>query len=104
MLKILLSGISLKFLIFSNGIQLIPINTIKEKYIKPNYTILLKLKIIVIFLMNEDEFEDENEDDISLEEERKKLKEMGVNSTWDILTTGEKKRKEPEKKEFRGFN
>lgn len=55
--------------------------------------------------MSKDEIEDENEDDLSLEEERKKLKEMGVSSTWDILTTGEKKKKEPEeKKAFRGFN
>ena len=47
---------------------------------------------------------DENNDEKSLDEERKKLKEMGVNSTWDILTTGEKKKKEPEdKKAFRGF-
>lgn len=58
-----------------------------------------------MYFMSEDEIEDENEDDISLDEERKKLKEMGVNSTWDILTTGEKKKKEPEeKKEFIGFN
>ncbi len=55
--------------------------------------------------MSEEEFDDKNEDDISMDEERKKLKEMGVDSTWDILTTGEKKKKEPEKKkEFRGFN
>lgn len=55
--------------------------------------------------MSEDDIEDENEDDISLDEERKKLKEMGVKGTWDILTTGEKKKKEPEeKKEFIGFN
>jgi hypothetical protein len=55
--------------------------------------------------MSEEEFNDENEEDISLEEERKKLKDMGVESTWDILTTGEKKKKEQEKKkEFRGFN
>lgn len=48
--------------------------------------------------------DNENEDDESLDEERKKLEEMGVNSTWGILTTGEKKKKEPEeKKEFRGF-
>jgi len=58
-----------------------------------------------VYFMSEDEIEDENEDDISLDEERKKLKEMGVDSTWDILTTGEKKKKEPEeKKEFIGFN
>ncbi|UCC20547.1 MAG: hypothetical protein JSV62_04470 [Promethearchaeota archaeon] len=49
--------------------------------------------------------EDENEDEMSMDEERKKLKEMGVNSTWNILTSGEKKKKEPEeKKPFRGFN
>jgi hypothetical protein len=55
--------------------------------------------------MNEEENDDEKEDGLSLDEERKKLKEMGVDSTWDILTTGEKKKKEPEKKkEFRGFN
>jgi len=48
--------------------------------------------------------EDENDEEISMEEERQKLKEMGVASTWDILTTGEKKKKEPEdKKKFIGF-
>ncbi len=55
--------------------------------------------------MSKDEIEDENEDEVSLDEERKKLKEMGVSSTWDILTSGEKKKKElEEKKKFRGFN
>ncbi|MFX1378462.1 MAG: hypothetical protein ACFFA4_05160 [Promethearchaeota archaeon] len=54
--------------------------------------------------MSEDEFEDENKNDMSLDEERKKLKDMGVSSTWDILTTGEKKKKQEEKKVFRGFN
>ncbi len=49
--------------------------------------------------------QDENEDENVTEEERKKLKELGVDSTWDILTSGEKKKKEPEaKKSFRGFN
>lgn len=48
--------------------------------------------------------EDENENEMSLDEERKKLKEMGINSTWDILTTGEKKKKKPENKPaYRGF-
>lgn len=48
--------------------------------------------------------EDENENEMSLDEERKKLKEMGINSTWDILTTGEKKKKKPEDKPaYRGF-
>ena len=51
--------------------------------------------------------EDENENDMSLDEERKKLKDLGVDSTWDILSTGEKKHKKPEdedKPAFRGFN
>ncbi len=50
--------------------------------------------------------EEENENRMSLDEERKKLKDLGVNSTWDILSTGEKKKKKPEEKdkpEFRGF-
>jgi len=48
--------------------------------------------------------EEEIEQDEDLEEERKKLKELGVNSTWNILTSGEKKKKEPkEKPYFRGF-
>jgi len=55
--------------------------------------------------MNEDTNEDKDENGESLEEERKKLKEMGVNSTWNILTTGAKKNKDSEeKKTFRGFN
>lgn len=50
--------------------------------------------------------EDENNDEMSLDEERKKLKDMGVNSTWGILTSGEKKKKKPEDEEkpaYRGF-
>ncbi|MFX1501093.1 MAG: hypothetical protein ACFFDH_09040 [Promethearchaeota archaeon] len=50
--------------------------------------------------------DNENNDDISLDEERKKLKEMGVGSTWGILTSGEKKKKKSEDEEkpaFRGF-
>jgi len=48
--------------------------------------------------------EEEIEQDEDLEEERKKLKELGVNSTWNILTSGKKKKKEPEEKpEFREF-
>ncbi len=48
--------------------------------------------------------EEEIEQDEDLEEERKKLKELGVNSTWNILISGEKKKKEPkEKPEFREF-
>jgi hypothetical protein len=45
-----------------------------------------------------------DEESYSLDEEREKLSELGVNNTFDLLTTGEKKRKEPEKKPFRGFN
>jgi len=47
--------------------------------------------------------EEEEEEDF-IEEEKQKLKELGVDNTWDILTTGEKKKKDIEKKPFRGFN
>ncbi|MFW9900255.1 MAG: hypothetical protein ACFFDY_03080 [Candidatus Thorarchaeota archaeon] len=50
--------------------------------------------------------EDENENNMSLDEERKKLKDLGVDSTWNILSSGEKKKKNPEDEEkpvFRGF-
>ena len=50
--------------------------------------------------------EDENENGMSLDDERKKLKELGVDSTWDILSTGEKKKRKPEdedKPAYRGF-
>ena len=46
-----------------------------------------------------------NEDENVTEEERKKLEELGVDNTWGMLTSGEKKKKEPEtKKPFIGFN
>ncbi|MFW9942059.1 MAG: hypothetical protein ACFFFT_13535 [Candidatus Thorarchaeota archaeon] len=48
--------------------------------------------------------EEKEEEEYSIEEERKKLADLGVDNTWDILTTREKKGKEPEKKPFRGFN
>ena len=49
--------------------------------------------------------QDEKEDEKELEDEREKLKDLGVDSTWNILSSGEKKKKEPEeKKAFRGFN
>jgi hypothetical protein len=50
--------------------------------------------------------EDENEDEMAMDEERKKLKDLGVNSTWDMLSTGEKKKKKAEdedKPAYRGF-
>ncbi|MBY8991288.1 MAG: hypothetical protein KGD58_11085 [Candidatus Lokiarchaeota archaeon] len=57
--------------------------------------------------MSEEENEEEenslNQEEYSLEEERQKLNELGVENTFNLLTTGEKKRKEPEKKPFRGF-
>ena len=57
--------------------------------------------------MSEEENEEEenslNQGEYSLDEERQKLDELGVDNTFDLLTTGEKKRKEPEKKPFRGF-
>jgi hypothetical protein len=58
----------------------------------------------------EDEKEDFPEDEKAevtekeKEDEKKFLKTLGVSSTWDILTSKDKKKKEPEKKpEFRGF-
>ena len=49
--------------------------------------------------------EEENEEEkFSLDEERKKLSELGVDNTFNLLTTGEKKKKEVEKKPFRGFD
>ena len=51
--------------------------------------------------------EDENKKEMSLDEERKKLKDLGVDSTWSILSNGEKKKKKPndeDKPTFRGFN
>ena len=49
--------------------------------------------------------QDEKEDEKELEDEREKLKDLGIDSTWNILSSGEKKKKEPEeKKPFRGFN
>ncbi|MFX1568738.1 MAG: hypothetical protein ACFFCV_10270 [Promethearchaeota archaeon] len=50
--------------------------------------------------------EDENENEMSLDEERKKLKDLGVNSTWNILSSSEKRKKKPEDEDkpmFRGF-
>ena len=35
--------------------------------------------------------EDENNEDDNLEEEREKLKNLGVGSTWDLLTSKKKK-------------
>ncbi|MHA2397970.1 MAG: hypothetical protein ACXADU_03660 [Promethearchaeota archaeon] len=51
--------------------------------------------------MSEEEKEEEN----NIEDERQKLAELGIDNTWNILTSGEKKEKKPkEKKAFRGFN
>jgi hypothetical protein len=47
--------------------------------------------------------EEEKEEDENFEEERQKLAELGVNHTWDILSSGEKTKKEIEKKKFIGF-
>lgn len=77
----------------------------KEKYNNSNNTILLKLNKFWVNFMVEDRNEEKDKNGESLEEERKKLKELGVNSTWDILMTGEKKKKNSEeKKPFKGFN
>jgi hypothetical protein len=52
---------------------------------------------------NEEEEDSLDQEEYSVDEERQKLSELGVDNTFDLLTTGEKKRKEPEKKPFRGF-
>lgn len=70
-------------------------------YINKKYTNYLEVKINYVNFMNQKEKEDEN----AVENERKKLKDLGVDNTWNILTSGEKKKKEPEKnKVFIGFN
>ena len=49
--------------------------------------------------------EEKEEEENNLETERQKLKQLGVDHTWDILTSGEKKSKKPEEKPtFRGFD
>ena len=45
--------------------------------------------------------EEEKKEEEDMENERQKLTELGVNSTWDLLSSGEKK--ELEKKTFIGF-
>ncbi|MHA1931214.1 MAG: hypothetical protein ACW96X_01670 [Promethearchaeota archaeon] len=47
--------------------------------------------------------EEEKEEEESNEEERQKLAKMGVESTWDLISSGKKKKKELEKKSFIGF-
>jgi len=51
-------------------------------------------------VMSEEEKKEEEE---NLDNERQKLAELGVTGTWDLLSSGEKKRKELEKKSFIGF-
>ena len=52
-------------------------------------------------VMSEEEKKEEEENN---ENERQKLTELGVNSTWDLLSSDEKKEKrELEKKTFIGF-
>ena len=52
-------------------------------------------------MMSEEEKKEEEETN---ENERQKLTELGVESTWDLLSSGEKKKKkELEKKSFIGF-
>ena len=49
--------------------------------------------------------EEEKEEENDVENERQKLTELGVDNTWDILTSGDKKEKKTKaKKPFRGFN
>jgi hypothetical protein len=52
-------------------------------------------------MMSEEEKKEEEE---NIENERQKLAELGLNSTWDLLSSDEKiKKKEQEKKPFIGF-
>ena len=44
---------------------------------------------------NEEEEDSLDQEEYSVDEERQKLSELGVDNTFDLLTTGEKKRKEP---------
>lgn len=69
-------------------------------FINTKFTIKVESNNLYVRIMSEEEEEDEN----YVEEEKQRLKELGVESTWDILTTGEKKKKDIEKKSFRGFN
>jgi len=48
--------------------------------------------------------EEKKEDEGSMEDERQKLDELGVENTWELLSSGEKKKKEIEKKPFIGFS
>ncbi|MCK4287521.1 MAG: hypothetical protein KAX18_15020 [Candidatus Lokiarchaeota archaeon] len=48
--------------------------------------------------------EEEKKEEEEMENERQKLTELGVNSTWELLSSDEKKeKKELEKKTFIGF-
>ncbi|MHA2282892.1 MAG: hypothetical protein ACXAC5_18780 [Promethearchaeota archaeon] len=47
--------------------------------------------------------EEEKEEEDFNEDDRGKLAKLGVSSTWELLSSGEKKKKEPEKKTFIGF-
>ncbi|MHA2007120.1 MAG: hypothetical protein ACXABO_08365 [Promethearchaeota archaeon] len=48
--------------------------------------------------------EEEQDEEDSVEDERKKLSDLGVKNTWDILSSEDKKKKEQEKKPaYRGF-
>jgi len=53
-----------------------------------------------LFIMSNEE--QENEHDVQKEKER--MENLGVSSTWDVLSDPDKKKKKPEeKREFKGF-
>ncbi len=47
--------------------------------------------------------EEKKKEEELIEEERQKLTELGVDNTWNLLSSGEKKEKKEEKKVFIGF-
>jgi len=72
-----------------------------RSYINVKSTILVVLKDLLVSMMSEEE---KKEDEGSMEDERQKLAELGVENTWELLSSGEKKKKEIEKKPFIGFS
>lgn len=55
-------------------------------------------------MAEEEEFENEQDSDSEdVKKEKAQLNDLGVSSTWNILTDSKKEKKEEKKPEFRGF-